>query len=241
MSSYSEHQFISHVVEDKGAVARLEADLRRLGFSPWVSHSQLPTRGGRRWQDLIREAIRSGVAFIACFSSVAAERATSYMREELVIARQELRLRPRDQAWFFPVRLDDCEVPDDPIGAGETLRDIQHIDLLPEVWEVGLHQLAASLARPDDRTEKWLRQMVQRFADEPPRDRERWLHVLRSAAVAGLATVSVADPTHDVALRLSHQGALLDDWFVGAWHKFRLTERGRLLLAELLARYSDAG
>ncbi len=51
------------------------------------------------------------------------------MNEELTVAIEELRLRPTDRAWFIPVLLDDCEVPDRSIGAGETLRTLQWIKL----------------------------------------------------------------------------------------------------------------
>jgi hypothetical protein len=51
------------------------------------------------------------------------------MREEILVAIEELRLRPRDRAWFFPVKLSPCDIPAIPIGANETLADIQHLEL----------------------------------------------------------------------------------------------------------------
>jgi len=66
------------------------------------------------------------------------------MRQELLEAVDELRLRPTSRAWFFPVLLDECEVPDLSIGASETLRDLQHTDLRTE-WDQRVAVLARAL------------------------------------------------------------------------------------------------
>ena len=66
------------------------------------------------------------------------------MNEELLLAIEELRRRPRDRAWFIPVLLDACMVPDIPIGAGETLRDIQWIALHQD-WNEGIQTLIRAI------------------------------------------------------------------------------------------------
>ena len=119
--------FISYVHEDTEAVEALEFKLRAAGVDTWRDIHEIPP--GARWRDEIRQAIRHGASFIACFSSNSERKDRSYMREEISVAIDELRLRPRDRAWFFPVKLTPCNIPMIPIGVGETLADIQHLEL----------------------------------------------------------------------------------------------------------------
>jgi hypothetical protein len=95
---------------------------------------------GSRWKDSIRNAISSGGYFLACFSKESCERDKTYMNEELTLAIEELRMRPADKAWFIPVLLNRCEVPDRNIGAGETLQSLQFVDLY-ENWDDGLKRI----------------------------------------------------------------------------------------------------
>jgi HEAT repeat protein len=86
------------------------------------------------------------------------------MNEEITLAIEELRQRPTDQGWFIPVLLDDVDIPNRSIGAGDTLRSLQWVRL-NEDWSDGisrvlsavqpdgaeLHHLAQSLANPSAR------------------------------------------------------------------------------------------
>jgi hypothetical protein len=67
------------------------------------------------------------------------------MNEELLVAIEELRLRPRDRRWFLPIRLGECSIPANPIGPTETLQDIHHIDLGRD-WGRGMESLIRILA-----------------------------------------------------------------------------------------------
>lgn len=81
---------------------------------------------GQDWRLEIRTAITDGsLAFIACFSRVAAAKERSYQREELLLAVEQLRVRSPEQAWFMPVRLDDLELPRSRgyLILGETLEE----------------------------------------------------------------------------------------------------------------------
>lgn len=140
------HVFLSYVHEDRETVARLVAELEALGFAVWLDRAQLGP--GDRWKDEIRSAISQGAAFLACFSAAFGAKGRSYMREELALAVEELRLRPREQTWFVPVRLDSEPVPPLPISGHETLHDLQHVALFEE-WESGIRRLACAL-RPVD-------------------------------------------------------------------------------------------
>ena len=90
-----------------------------------------------RWADAIRQAIKGGTFFLACFSREYVERSKTYMNEELTLAIDELRQRANDRAWFIPVLLSACEIPDRAIGGGETLRSFQHVKLHQD-WDEGM-------------------------------------------------------------------------------------------------------
>jgi hypothetical protein len=121
------YAFISYVHEDAVAVEVLESRLQSAGVSTWRDTRDIPP--GSRWRDEIRQAIRRGASFIACFSANSERKDRSYMREEINVAIDELRLRPRNRAWFFPVKLSPCAIPATPLAPGETLADIQHIEI----------------------------------------------------------------------------------------------------------------
>ena len=49
--------------------------------------------------------------FIACFSQESNERERTYMREEITLAIDELRLMSSDTTWFIPVLLNETTIP----------------------------------------------------------------------------------------------------------------------------------
>lgn len=139
------HVFVSYVRENSELVDKLHAALSVFDVAVWLDRqSILP---GTRWQDAIRSAIQEGAFFLACFSRDYLARDRAYMNEELVLAIDELRKRPADRAWFIPVLLTPCEVPDRSIGGGETLRAIQHVSLY-ENWDAGVQRIL-SVVKPD--------------------------------------------------------------------------------------------
>lgn len=121
------HTFISYVSEDAEAVDKLGRELKGHGINLWVDRDRLLP--GQLWKQRIKTAIQEGAFFIACFSPHFVSRERTYMREELFIAIEELRRRPAERAWFVPVLLSSCELPDLSIGRGQTLRDLQWVDL----------------------------------------------------------------------------------------------------------------
>ena len=145
------HVFVSYVREDAVMVERLAAELKDRGVNVWLDRNRLSP--GDRWQLAIRDAIEQGAFFIACFSEHSASRGRSYMNEELVIAIEELRKRPSERVWFIPVLLSPGALPSRAIGAGETLHDIQCLELYDR-WEEGVSSLLAviggSPAEPGD-------------------------------------------------------------------------------------------
>ena len=130
--------FISYVRENIEMVNRLYQELKVHGIEVWRDLEDIAP--GLRWKREIRQAIQQGAFFIACFSKEYYKRKQTYMNEELTIAIEELRQRPIDQAWFIPVKLNECEIPDRDIGGGETLRDFQHVNLY-EDWEGNIQRI----------------------------------------------------------------------------------------------------
>ena len=97
---------------------------------------------------MIRRAIREdSLVFLACFSQQSVDRARSFQNEELVLAVDELRLRPVDRPWLIPVRLDDCQIPDREIGGGQTLADLQRADLFGDDYEQNADRLVTAIRR----------------------------------------------------------------------------------------------
>lgn len=141
-ASVNAQAFVSYVREDTPAIDRLCGDLGRQGVATWIDRDKLEP--GVRWKDGVRNAIQQGSGFVACFSKAYEARPRTYMNEELNLAIEELRLRPRDRSWFFPVLLEDVQVPAIPIGAGETLRDLQAVSLALG-WAAGVSRLARAI------------------------------------------------------------------------------------------------
>jgi hypothetical protein len=114
--------FISYVHEDAGSVDRLAAALAANGFDVWLDRTHLLP--GMRWKSVIRKAIRGGDYFIAI---------------------ERLRRMSRSHQWFFPIVLEDCEIPDYEIGPGETLDSLQYLDFSRD-WDAALKNLVATLS-----------------------------------------------------------------------------------------------
>lgn len=136
------HVFVSYLSSDYEKVEQLCRALEKRGVETWLDRDEL--QPGQRWKEEIKEAIKQGAFFLACFSSAYQSQQSTYMNEELLLAIEELRLRPTDRAWFIPVLLDSCEVPDRAIGGGESLRDLQWVDL-SQNWATGVERLVKVL------------------------------------------------------------------------------------------------
>jgi len=143
MSDGSTFAFVSYVREDAEAVGKISQALANMGVPLWRDATDLLP--GTRWRMEIRRAIKQGAAFVAFFSANSEQREISYMREELLEAIGQMRLRSRDHPWFIPVRLDSCSIPSFDIGPGETLSDLQYLDLLDPGDEQAVGRLAAAI------------------------------------------------------------------------------------------------
>ena len=135
--------FVSYTHADSARVVDIVQVLEELGIPTWVDVGNL--KPGLRWKAQIRDAIIQSPAAILCLSSAYIAKDRTYVNEELTLMIEELRQRRVDRVWLLVVRLDECVVPDRLIGAGESLRDLQYIDLFPDV-EASLGELVAALS-----------------------------------------------------------------------------------------------
>lgn len=134
------HAFVSYVREDSLEVDRLQSVLESAGIRVWRDTAELWP--GEVWQDRIREAITGdALVFIACFSRSSLARERSYQREELNLAIDEFRLRRSGIPWLIPVRFDECDIPDLPLGSGLTLNSIQRVDLFGDNYDKAVTRL----------------------------------------------------------------------------------------------------
>jgi TIR domain len=141
--SLSNYAFISYVRENRAEVDRLRDDLRRHGVDVWIDRDQIVP--GRRWRLAIRDAIRQGASFLACFSEEYIKRNRTYMNEELTLAIDELRQHAFDRTWFIPIRLAPVPIPARPLGGGEVLGDLHCVDLF-ENWEDGVRAIVDAIS-----------------------------------------------------------------------------------------------
>jgi hypothetical protein len=144
------HVFLSHVREDVERVERLAAALEARGIGTWIDRHKI--KAGERWERAIENAIRSGAFFVACFSHAYAAKSSSYMNEELHLASSEVRRKPLNASWFIPIRLDDCGIPDWPIGPELSIRSFQWLDMFPD-WATSIEYLAEAVG-PSTRADK---------------------------------------------------------------------------------------
>jgi HEAT repeat protein len=178
MESELAHAFISYVRENSPVVDRLANELRAHGVTVWLDRNNIEP--GARWHDAIKNAIRGGKYFIACISQESNARDRTYMREEITLAREELRLRPSDTIWFIPVLLNDTTIPSLSISKVEDLSDLNFVKLY-EDWDKGIDLILRVLEHDNKeavRVRKLIEIVEQPFADER-------LHAIRQLGTMG--------------------------------------------------------
>ena len=132
--------------EDSQKVDRLQQALEAAGVVVWRDTANLWP--GEDWRVKIRRAITdNALVFIVCFSLASISRSKSYQNEELTLAIEQIRLRPPDDPWLIPVRLDECEIPYREIGAGRTITSFQHADLFGDRADESIERLVAAVLR----------------------------------------------------------------------------------------------
>jgi len=121
---------VSYLREDSLRVKQIVRALEAAGVPTWIDVDDL--KPGLRWKSQIREAVSRAPLVLLCISEAYGRREKTYLNEELTLMIEELRQRRVDRPWLLVLRLDDCPVPARPIGAGETMEDLQRIDAFPD-------------------------------------------------------------------------------------------------------------
>lgn len=130
--------FISYVRENKGIISTICEALRNQRINYWLDRDDIEP--GKFWKIAIKEAINRGSFFLSCFSHQHNVKSDTFMNEEILLAIDVLRKKPFDSGWFIPIKLDECVVPNIPIGANFTLTDIQFVELYKD-WNEGMSRV----------------------------------------------------------------------------------------------------
>ncbi len=107
--------FLSYASQDADAARRICDALRAAGLEVWFDQSEL--RGGDAWDASIRKQIKECALFIPIISANTNARSEGYFRLEWKLAVDRSHLMADDQAFLFPVVIDDifestARVPD---------------------------------------------------------------------------------------------------------------------------------
>jgi formylglycine-generating enzyme required for sulfatase activity len=103
--------FLCHATEDKAQVREVYHRLRAIdGFEPWLDEEDLLP--GQDWTREIPRALHTS-DFILIFLSRTSVAKRGYVQREMKLALDALQELPEGTIHTIPVRLDDCEVPED--------------------------------------------------------------------------------------------------------------------------------
>lgn len=103
--------FLCHAHVDKDSAKQLYNHLIRDGVDAWLDKEKL--LGGANWEFEIRKAVRECDIFLVCVSEQFTQRLRrkNFAQTEVGIALNEAELKPREQIYIVPVRLENCAVP----------------------------------------------------------------------------------------------------------------------------------
>lgn len=102
--------FISYSRQDADRVAQLYQQLRQIEFLQlWIDQKDvLP---GQDWHREVKREIRNSDVFLACISSSSVTK-RGYLQKELRLAEEVAEEMPPGQIYRVPIRLDECDVPE---------------------------------------------------------------------------------------------------------------------------------
>jgi hypothetical protein len=117
--------FISYANEDLAHARGLYNDLKEVpNVEPWLDKECLPP--GMKWRPAIRREIRNSRFFIRLISKTSIEK-KGHGQTELKQALEILDEFPDNKIFIIPIRLEECEIPEDC-----ELGEINHVDIFPE-------------------------------------------------------------------------------------------------------------
>lgn len=119
--------FLSYASEDREKVDVIYNRLQGQGYVPWQDSKDIVP--GQTWERAIKIAIKHSDFFVACLSTHSVNK-RGMVQKELKQALEIWRGMLVDDIYLIPIRLDDCDVPDD-------LKDNFHyVDVFKlDVWQ----------------------------------------------------------------------------------------------------------
>jgi len=129
--------FLAYVEEDYEKVDRLFHALTKAGFEPWMDrHKLLP---GQNWPRALENAIETADFFVACLSRRSVMKRGTF-QSEMRFAMDCARNAPLDSIYFIPLRLEQCEVPQ------QIRQQLQYVDFFP-TFASGVRQLVGIIRK----------------------------------------------------------------------------------------------
>jgi hypothetical protein len=132
--------FIAYAKEDRAEARKLYRDLKAAGLEPWIDEKKLLP--GQNWPRAIERAIQMSDYVLVCFSRRSVNK-RGFFQSELRYALDVAACVPLDEIFLLPVRLSECDVPD------QIARKTQYIDLFTD-WEIGVRALVNVMTRRAD-------------------------------------------------------------------------------------------
>lgn len=130
--------FLCYAREDEERVKNLYQRLSDEGFKPWMDKKDILP--GELWENAIRKAIRGSDFFVACLSVNSVDK-RGFLQKEIKYALDIWQEKLEDDIYLIPVRLEDCEVPED-------LHKFHWVDLFEnDGWERLVKAIKAGMER----------------------------------------------------------------------------------------------
>lgn len=129
--------FIAYAKEDRAEARKLYRDLKAAGLEPWMDEKKLLP--GQNWPRAIERAIQMSDYVLVCFSRRSVGK-RGFFQSELRYALDVAACVPLDEIFLLPVRLSECEVPE------QIARKTQYIDLFTD-WDIGVRALINVMTR----------------------------------------------------------------------------------------------
>jgi hypothetical protein len=137
--------FLCYAREDEEKVENLYQKLSDVGFKPWMAKKDILP--GEMWKLSIQEAMRLSDFIVVCLSAISVNK-RSFVQREIKDALDIWREKLESDIYLIPVRLEDCEVP-------ENLRGFHWVNLFEEDgWtrlvkaiQVGMERRTETLAK----------------------------------------------------------------------------------------------
>ena len=201
------HVFVSYVRDNSDIVDRLAIELRSRGVTVWLDRNDIEP--GARWRDAVKNAIRNGKFFLACFSKELNARDRSYMNEELTLAIDELRARPSDSTWFIPILINNTKIPSRSISQAEDLSHIQTVNLYDN-WNDGIQRILRVIKHDDPVSARifYLSDVLERPFKAERLFAIRELQAIGPAAADAVPALAIALRDQDADVRHSAADAL---------------------------------